>query len=393
MKRKLLFVANTDWFFLSHRLPIAIEALQSGYDVHVACGITDKFDELRRHGLVVHPLSMNRSSASIVNAGISLLQLWRVFRSVCPDIVHLVTIKPVLLGGVVARLAGVPAVVAAVSGLGFVFTARGVKAAVRRVLVSALYRLALGHLNIKVIFQNPDDASSIAKMANLPNTKIVIIRGSGVNLNEYDHLPLPEGVPVVVLAARLLADKGVREFAQAARMLKKRGCVARYVLVGTVDLENPSSLTQAELDAWADEGIVELWGYCSNMSQVFSAANIVTLPSYREGLPKVLLEAAACGRVVVTTDVPGCREAIEIGITGVLVPVRDVAALANAIEALINDFSRCQTMGDAGRLLAEIAFDVRQVVEKHLNIYEELINKQQIDGKNMELTSVTLHKL
>lgn len=393
MKRKLLFVANTDWFFLSHRLPIAIKALQSGYEVHIASGITDKLDELRHHGLVVHPLSMNRSSASIVNAGISLLQLWRVFISVRPDIVHLVTIKPVLLGGVVARLAGVPAVVAAVSGLGFIFMARGVKAAVRRVLVSALYRLALGHLNIKVIFQNPDDASSVAKMANLPDTKIVIIRGSGVNLNEYVHLPLPEGVPVVVLAARLLADKGVREFAQAARMLKKRGCVARYVLVGTVDLENPSSLKQEELDAWADEGIVELWGYCRNMAQVLSASHIVTLPSYREGLPKVLLEAAACGRVVVTTDVPGCREAIEPGVTGVLVPVRDVAALANAIEALVNDFSRCQSMGDAGRLLAETAFDVRQVVEKHLDIYEQLINNQQIDGRKMELTPETPRKL
>ena len=375
MSRTLLFVVNVDWFFLSHRLPIALEAMRQGYQVHIATGLTDRLDELQRNGLVVHPLALDRSSAGLGNAWRTVLQLWQIFKAVQPDVVHLVTIKPVLLGGLVARLAGVPAVVAAVSGLGFVFMARGAKAAVRRWLVGAFYRLALGHGNLKVIFQNADDLRSLAKMAHLPGAKVAVIRGSGVDLARYAQVPLPSGVPVVLLATRLLADKGVLEFVQAARLLKQRGCNARFVLVGTVDTANPTSFTNTEVSAWVDEGAVEWWGHRADMPQVLAASQVVVLPSYREGLPKVLIEAAACGRAVVTTDVPGCRDAIDPGITGVLVPVRNAVALANAMEALINDSVRCQVMGDAGRALAEKAFDVRQVVATHLQLYQELIGK------------------
>jgi glycosyltransferase involved in cell wall biosynthesis len=220
----------------------------------------------------------------------------------------LVTIKPVLMGGLVTRLAGVPAVVAAVPGLGFVFMARGAKAAVRRWLVGALYPVAFGHRNLTVIFQNLDDRATLTKLAHLPDSKVVMIRGSGVDLAQYGHTPLPLGVPVVLLAARLLADKGVREFVQAARLLKQQGVCARFCLAGSVDPANPASLADKELTQWANEGVIELWGQRSDMPDVLRAAHLVVLPSYREGLPKVLLEAAACGRAVVTTDVPGCRD-------------------------------------------------------------------------------------
>ena len=375
MSRTLLFVVNVDWAFLSHRLPIALEAQRQGYQVHIATGLTDRLDELHNHGLVVHPLALDRNSVGLGNAWRTVVQLWQVFKVVRPDVVHLVTIKPVLLGGAVARLAGVPAVVAAVPGLGFVFMASGAKAAVRRSLVRAMYRVALGHRNLKVVFQNPDDRASLAKLANLPNSKVEMIRGSGVNLTQYNHTPLPPGVPVVLLAARLLADKGVREFVQAARLLRQQGVAARFCLVGSVDQANPTSLTDAELAQWANEGVVELWGQRSDMPEVLSAAHLVVLPSYREGLPKVLLEAAACARAVVTTDVPGCRDAIDQGVTGVLIQVRNAAALADAIEGLINDPTRCRAMGTAGRALAERGFDVRQVVAAHLRIYQELIDK------------------
>ena len=376
MSRTLMFVVNVDWFFLSHRLPIALEAQRQGYQVHVATCLTDKLDELQRHGLVVHPLDLDRSSAGLGNGWRTMWQLWKVFRAVRPDVVHLVTIKPVLLGGLVARLAGVPAVVAAVSGLGFVFIANGAKAVVRRWLVVGLYRVALGHRNLRVIFQNPDDQASLAKLAHLPGSKVAMIRGSGADLAQYDHTPLPSGVPVVLLAARLLADKGVREFVQAARLLIQQGISARFCLVGSVDLANPTSLTDVELAQWVNEGVVELWGYRSDMPQVLRTAYMVVLPSYYgEGLPKVLIEAAACGRVVVTTNHPGCRDAIDPSVTGVLVPVRNAPALAEAINELLNEPERCQTMGNAGRALAERAFDVRQVVAEHLRIYQELIFK------------------
>lgn len=373
MNRTLLFVVNVDWFFLSHRLPIALEAQRQGYTVHIATGLTDKLQELERHGLVVHPLSLDRSDAGMGNAWRTVVELRRIFRSVRPDVVHLVTIKPVLLGGIAARLARVPAVVAAISGLGFVFMASGAKAKARRWLVGLLYQAALWHRNLKVIFQNPDDRLTLAKVVHLPDESIATIRGSGVDLNRYVQSPLPEGTPVVLLAARLLADKGILEFVAAARLLKQRGCQARFVLVGTVDSHNPTSLKQPQLDEWVAEGMVECWGHRVDMPEVLAAASIVVLPSYREGLPKVLLEAAACGRAVVTTDVPGCRDAIESGITGVLVPVRDPEALANAIEGLVNAPALCREMGEAGRALAERAFDIRQVVATHLRIYDTLV--------------------
>jgi glycosyltransferase involved in cell wall biosynthesis len=375
MSRTMMFVVNVDWFFLSHRLPIALEAQRQGYQVHIATGLTDKLNELQRHGLVVHPLALDRSSAGVGNAWRTMVELWTVFRAVRLDVVHLVTIKPVLLGGLVARLAGVPAVVAAVSGLGFVFMARGVNAAVRRWLVGVLYRVALGHRNLKVIFQNPDDRASVSKLVHLPDSKVEMIRGSGVDLAQYDHTPLPSGMPVVLLAARLLADKGVREFVQAARLLRQQGVSARFCLVGSVDPANPASLADSELAQWANEGVVELWGQRSDMPEVLRSARLVVLPSYREGLPKILLEAAACGRAVVTTDVPGNRDAIDPGVTGLLVPVKNATALAEAVNDLINDPARCQAMGNAGRALAERVFDVHQVVGAHLRIYKELIDK------------------
>jgi glycosyltransferase involved in cell wall biosynthesis len=289
-------------------------------------------------------------------------------------VVHLVTIKPILLGGLLARLVRVPALVVAVSGLGYVFMSHGSTAWVRRTLVSGLYKLALTHRNLKVIFQNADDLRSLNEIVHLPARQVVTLRGSGVDLTQFVHLSLPASLPVVVLAARLLADKGVFEFVEAAKLLKAQGCPARFVLVGTVDTGNPTSVKQTELDAWVRDGVVEWWGHRSDMAQVLSAAQVVVLPSYREGLPKVLLEAAACGRPVVTTDVPGCRDAIEPGVTGVLVPVQDAQALAQAMNALILDPARCERMGTAGRALAEQAFDVRQVVTAHLAIYAELID-------------------
>lgn len=377
-RRKLLFVVNVDWFFVSHRLPIAIEARQQGYEVHIATALTDRLTILQSYGLIVHPISLDRSGAGLWENGKTFFQILQVFRLVKPDVVHFVTIKPVLLGGLAARIAGVPAVVSAISGLGIVFVAEGVLAVVRRWLVKNLYRVSLGHGNLKVIFQNSDDLSCLASVVQLPDRKVSMIRGSGADLSEYSVTPLPKGVPVVLLPARLLVDKGVREFVECAKILRQRGLseqVVRFVIVGKPDPANPHSLHQDELTRWSKEGIVELWGHRTDMPRVMAYAKIVVLPSYYgEGLPKVLIEAASCGRAVITTDHPGCRDAIEPGVTGVLVPVRDAVALANAVHELLNDPPRCAIMGQAGRELAEKAFDQKQVVSSHLKIYQELMN-------------------
>jgi glycosyltransferase involved in cell wall biosynthesis len=376
MSPKLMFVVNVDWFFLSHRLPIALEAQRQGYQVHIATGLTDKLDELKRYGLVVHALVLDRGSTGLGDACSLLLQLWKLFRAVRPDLVHLVTIKPVLVGGLAARLAHVPAVVVAVSGLGSVFTAQGARAKLRRWMVGLMYRAALAHRNLRVIFQNPNDLQSLSKVAAIRKSCMAMIKGSGVDLRHFAPEPLRGGIPVVVLPARILLDKGVLEFVQAARMLAQRRCRARFALVGNLDPANPTSVTQARLDAWVAEGVVEWWGQRLDMPEVMASSQLVVLPSYGEGLPKVLLEAAACGRAVVTTDVPGCRDAITRDVTGLLVPVRNSMALADAIETLINDPARCRNMGEAGRALALVAFDVQQVVAAHMLIYQELRSTQ-----------------
>lgn len=367
-----MFVVNVDWFFISHRLPIALGALERGYEVHLVCGETGRLEELQRFGLIVHPLTIVRGKAGVGSSLKTFLEIFLLFKHVQPDIVHLVTIKPVLFGGLAARLLSIKSVVAAVSGLGFVFVDLGVKARLRRMVVGFLYRLVLGKKNLKVIFQNPDDRDSLCSLAGIQQNKIELIRGSGVDLGKYPVTVERSGLPVVVLVARLLNDKGVMEFVEAANQLKHQGYQARFCLVGDIDPDNPASLTANDLESIKANGHVELWGHRSDIPVVLSSATIVVLPSYREGLPKVLLEAAAAGRVVLTTDVPGCRDAIEEGVTGLLVPSRNVAELAKALASLLDDPARSAAMGLAGRKLAEREFDVSKVVERHLEIYTEL---------------------
>jgi glycosyltransferase involved in cell wall biosynthesis len=375
---KILFVVNVDWFFVSHRIPIAIEAIKRGYEVHIATSITSKYDYLQSVGLYVHPIDFERSGMNPVQAIIDVKKICDVIRKVNPDILHLVTIKPVLLGGIAARLEKTGTLVLAVSGLGFAFTEAGIKAVLLRTLIKFLYGLVFRHPNLCVIFQNQHDKKTLTKATGLNDSNTRLIRGSGVDLSAYSCRPLPEGRPVVMFAARLLLDKGVREFVESARILKKSDPLsseaARFVLVGEPDPENPNSLSSSELQDWITEGIIEYWGYRSDMPNVLGQAHVVVLPSYYgEGLPKVLIEAAACGRAVVTTDHPGCRDAILPGQTGLLVPIKDGPALASAIASMINDRGRSASFGAAGRKLAEESFDVRQVVEDHFDIYEKLL--------------------
>jgi glycosyltransferase involved in cell wall biosynthesis len=248
------------------------------------------------------------------------------------------------------------------------------KSRLLRGTVSLLYRIALGVRNLRVIFQNPDDREALLRLGGVTQEKAVIIRGSGVDLAQYPALPEAGGVPLVVMAARLLWDKGAGEFVAAARLLKDKGISARFLLVGDPDIHNRASVPPEVLASWQAEKIVELPGFRSDIAEIFARSHIVVLPSYREGLPKVLIEAAACGRAVVTTDVPGCRDAIVPGKTGLLVPVKDAQALADAIRYLLEHPAERQAMGEAGRRLAEEAFDIRRVVDRHLEIYRDLFS-------------------
>ncbi len=359
---KLLFVVNNPAFFLSHRLPIARAAKAAGYEVHVATPEGAGAEKIRRD-FFFHPFRLQRGGRAFWGELRTIVALARVFKEVRPDIVHTVTIKPVLYGGMLSRVLGVPANVSAVSGLGYVFIAQGPVATLRRALVRAAYRVALGHPNGRVIFQNKDDLALFrAKHA-------VLIRGSGVDLDAFALAP-PAERAIVMLPCRLLWDKGVGEFVAAARSLAGR---ASFVLVGEVDTENPAGVPAAQIEAWVGEGVVEWWGFSADMPATLARAAIVVLPSYREGLPKVLLEAAAVGRAIVTTDVPGCRDAVVANKTALLVPARDAAALAKAIATLLDDSALRTRFAAAGRDWVERHFSAERVAEQTLALYKELL--------------------
>lgn len=372
-RKTLLFVVNNPSFFISHRLPVGLAAMSAGYEVHVASGTGEaSINQLIDMGFVHHLLPLSRSGKNPLSELRLMRALYRLFKQIKPDVLHLVTIKPVLYGGITARLARVRSVVYAISGLGAVYIAKGYKAHLLRTVVALLYRLALGHKNKVVIFQNHDDKDLISRIAHLQETDMCLIKGSGVDLNAYPAMPEPAGKPVVVIACRLLKDKGLGEFIEAISILNARDIKATYWIVGDIDSGNPASFTEDDLQKWSKIKNLELLGFSSDIAHVYAQSNIVCLPSYREGFPKSLIEAAACGRAIVTTDVPGCRDAIIVDKTGILVPAKDSAALAYALERLIVSPQERNEMGVNGRTFAEKEFAIEKIVNQHLAIYRQL---------------------
>jgi len=371
--KRILFVVNAPEFFLSHRLPLAIAAESAGYEAHVASASGPDVESIRAQGFEHHIVPFARSGQNPFSEIKTLLQLVRLFRHLKPDMVHLITIKPVLYGGIAARMTGVSSVVSAISGLGTVFMADSTSAKIRRWVVTRLYRAAFHQKRLAVIFQNPDDCATLISLGALQPAQARMIRGSGVCLADYPFVPEPEGIPVVVMAARLLQDKGVFEYVEAARLLGQRGVEVQMRLIGSPDPGNPTTVKQEVINQWEQEGFIQLLGFRNDIADQYAAANIVCLPSYREGLPKSLVEAAAAGRAVVTTDVPGCRDAITPDVTGMLVPVKDATALANTIQELLENPELRKQMGQAGRALAEESFAIEKIVDKHMHIYQELL--------------------
>jgi len=370
---RLLFVVNQTEFFLSHRLPIALAAKHHGYDVHIATPTSPGVDVIREAGLTHHVLAFSRQGMRPFAELATLRALFRLYRKLRPDIVHQVTIKPVIYGSAMARLTGMPAVVNAVSGLGYVFVSRGLKATLLRRAVRWAYRRALNHPNSRVIFQNNDDLELFTRDKLVRPQQAILVKGSGVDLKRFAPTKPPKGTPVVLFASRLLRDKGVCEFVDAARALQSDGIEARFVLVGDVDPGNPASMSTETIKGWDQERVIEWWGQREDMPAVFAQVHIVCLPSYREGLPKVLIEAAACGRPIVTTDVPGCREVVRHNDNGLLVPANDSGALVNALRQLIIDPALRDRMGRRGREIAVQEFSLERVATETLAVYRMLL--------------------
>ncbi len=369
----ILYLVTEDWYFVSHRLALATAAVRAGYRVVVACRVQAHGSVISAAGCEVIPVGLRREGRSPLGEIRAILELVRLYRSVRPSLVHHVALKPVLYGSLAARLGGHPRVVNALAGLGFVFTGTTRRARFLRPWVQFAFRVLLAPAGSIVLFQNPDDRDLLVSRGLVPAEQTALIRGSGVDLARFRVMPEPDGVPIVLLPARMLWDKGVGEFVDAARQLCTEGIVARFVLVGGEDPANPAAIPRAQLEAWQRNGVVEWWNHQEDMPAVLARASIVCLPSYREGLPKSLLEAAAVGRALVTTDVPGCKEVVVQSVNGLLVPARDAIKLATALRELLLDPERRRSMGAAARAVAEKEFSTDRVIHETLALYRNLL--------------------
>lgn len=372
---KILLVANTGWYLYNFRLPLARFLRERGVEAVLVSPRDTYVERLQAEGFRWIELDLDRRSVNPLNELLVIQRLAGIYRAERPAAVHHFTVKCVLYGTIAAKLSGVRAVVNAVTGLGHIFIGTGWKARILRPMVKWLYRNILTARRVCVVFQNPDDLKTFADFKFLVPDRTVLIRGSGVNLRRFVPRPgLLDGQPspTVLLAARLVAEKGVHEFVEAARLLKSRGVQATFQIAGSPDPGNPSSVAEKTLEAWRQEGAVDLLGHVEAMEDVMAGASLVVLPSYREGVPRTLLEAAAMGKAIVATDVPGCREAVIHEENGLLVPVRNAHALADAMERLLSDPDRRAQMGKVGRQKMVREFDDENVARRTIAVYETM---------------------
>jgi len=370
MSKRLIYIVSEDWVFVSHRLTLAKQAIKDGYDVTAITNISNHKDVLLSAGLKVFNINFCRSFKRPFSDVHSIYQLIKLFRLLKPGVIHNVGLKISLISSIAAFIARVPVAINAYTGLGYVFSSNDMLARVIRLLLNSPLKYLNHRASTWVVFQNEDDEALFENSNLINKERTLLIKGSGVDVIEFpfsDELP---GQLKVMLASRLLWDKGVGEFIKASRQLKISYPEVTFVLVGDVDEQNPLSLTKGIIDSWVNEGFIEWWGHKQNMPEVLKLAHIVALPSYREGLPKVLLEAASIGRALVATDAPGCREIVRDGVNGFLVQAKESKCLAEAIEKLILN----------KELRTQMGLKSREIIETELS--SEIINKQFIELYN-----------
>ena len=380
--KRLLFVVNEAFFFVSHRLALAQAAAQQGFEVHVAAPEDNVwapegfcYSEIERLGFTFHTLRVDRRGMNPFTDLGTLVALVRLYRSLRPTLVQHITIKPVLYGGIAARVTSIPGVLNLVTGLGQVFVGKGLGYRALRFAVVQLYRFAAGHQNQVMMFQNHGDRDRLVAERVVANTATDVVPGSGVDLVRFTPRDEPvDERKIVVLPGRMLWEKGVEEFVAMARRLKERGCTARFVLLGGTTDKSPAAVPVEAIEDWVSDGHIEWWGRSEEMELTLAMCSIVCLPTYYgEGVPKVLLEAMALARAVVAADVPGCREVVIHEKNGLLVPPRDEVLLANAVIALLEDPGRRCRLGSEARKTVESGFSEQAVVDRTFAVYEKLL--------------------
>ena len=373
VRPRLLFVITEDWTFWEIRRDLARIALDAGYEVTIATRVTAHAERIRQEGFHLVPLMMLRESRNPLRELLTFLELVRVYRRVCPQIVQHVAMKPVLYGSFAAWVTRIPAVINIFGGLGYAFTDRPQATSLLRSILQRGLRRAIALSRSVVVVQNPDDRDVLIRENVVTSSQVRLIAGSGVDVHQFVPVDPQAGDPIVMLVGRMLWDKGVGEFVDAVVRLKQQDVRARFVLVGRCDQGNPTAIAEAQLHRWAQDHGIEWWGHREDLPEVLGRATLVVLPSYREGLPKVLLEAAACGKAVIATDVPGCREAVQHQKTGLLVPVRDPMVLADAIAGLLTNHELRAAMGIAGREFVVREHSKEKIGRHFLDLYQELL--------------------
>lgn len=374
MKTKILFVANVDWFFISHRLVIAEEAKKNGFEVIVAAKDTGRSQEIIDKGIQFINLSFSRSGTNLIREFITLIKVFKIYYILKPDIVHHITLKPVIYGSLIAKVLKIKGVVNAISGLGYNFT-EGRKSLVQKVML-LIMKFGFKRKNVVIIFQNENDQKELTELGVIhPSNLIVRIKGSGVDLEKFHESSFPSFNRIkILLPIRMLWDKGVKELREASDILNKKYYDnIEFILSGLADEDNKAGVPATYLNDWQDGHYVKWIGNQKNMVEVYQNSHIVVLPSYREGMPKSLIEACAIGRAIVTTNAIGCRECVDEGINGLKVPIKDAQSLANAIETLVNNPNRIVEMGKASRLKAKKEFDINFVLQIHSQIYNQYL--------------------
>lgn len=377
-KKRLLIIVNVDWFFISHRIPIAETALREGWDVFVATQNTGRALEISKKGINFYEIPFSRSGTNLLNELKIVIELFKLFFKIEPDIVHNITLKPVIYGSLISRITKTKGTLNAISGLGYNFT-EGRKGFLQTIMLK-LMKFGFLQKNLAIIFQNNDDLNEIKEYNVLSKyNKSYLIKGSGVDLKYFKKEDIvPKDKLEVLFPARMLRDKGLEEFIGAANILKDNyNTKIVFILAGKIDTDNKAGISENYLKKKIEEGYIEWIGHQDSMLSVYKNADIVVLPSYREGLPKALIEACAIGRPIITTDAIGCKDCVDEGVNGFKVPIRSVVELAKAIEILILSSDLRKVMGNNSRIKAEKEFSLSSVVDKHISIYSKLYNAKK----------------
>ncbi len=373
MSKKILFIVSEDWYFLSHRLSLALHAKQKGFDVELICNCNKLKEKIENHGIKVVDWHLDRKSFSFISAFRSLKQLLFIVKNNKPDLIYAVAIKPVIYASIVSRILRIKNTIYAMGGLGYSFSSKKISAQILKYIFINVMKINLKDKNSFLILQNNDDKLIFDQSGLSKKTNIRIIKGSGVDLEKFKYKPLDDkSERRVILPSRMLWDKGVKDFIDCAKIIKKNLNV-KFILIGSPDEHNPESIPLTILKNWKSEGIVEWWGHNSDMVKIYEKCTIVCFPSFREGLPKVLLEAGSVGRPVVSYDVTGCREVIKHNQNGLLVPFRQVKLLSDAILKLLQDTNLCTKMGLNGRQIVEKKFSEEIILTQIENVWNEAL--------------------